>query len=180
MTEAKLVLTCCTLLVLNRQIRELSNYTTRLPSTRIESALQGRNYDAYIRWILAEGLGQAQPSQTAAEPWWNDSAEWSSCPPRKARGAAHTWLTPSLLLPRTTRAAKSVKQLFLPSSSVALIEPEAPDDVDNTDEPLCPYAWTKPMHPLVCQYGFAKPVPLPGSDERPELDGDEYAGRIER
>lgn len=48
------------------------------------------------------------------------------------------------------------------------------DDVDHTDLPLCPAAWTKPMHALVCQYAFASPVPRSNED----FDGDMDEGIV--
>lgn len=112
-------------------MRNLANYTTPLPSLRIESALQGRAYDAYTRWILNEGLGG----------WWADEWEsWSSCPDDDHVEQQATSGGPT-------------------------------NDVDETDLPLCPMAWTKPMHPLVCKYAFASPVPAPSGAEEAEQLG---------
>uniref|UniRef100_V5E7W7 Nuclease S1 n=1 Tax=Kalmanozyma brasiliensis (strain GHG001) TaxID=1365824 RepID=V5E7W7_KALBG len=67
-------------LLIDKQIRELSNYTTRLPSGRIESALVGKRFDAYIRWILKEGLGQPAMKGEAESAWWKDeAADWPAC-----------------------------------------------------------------------------------------------------
>ncbi|PWN32099.1 phospholipase C/P1 nuclease, partial [Meira miltonrushii] len=142
-------------LLLNDQIRDVANYTTRLPSTRIESALLGRTYDSYIRWIMAEGLGQAQGANVQPG-WWHDEAEsWTHCPEEKVT---------------LGKDGKSNKTQELHLSSI-----------DDTDLPVCPYAWTKPMHPLVCSYAFADPVPpVNQSNHGPlaELNVPEYAGRV--
>jgi len=61
------------------------------------------------------------------------------------------------------------------------------DRVDDTDLPICPLFWSKSMHPLACQYGFASPVPVPSTEEHsgienetaPELDIPEYLGRVD-
>lgn len=104
-------------------MRTLANYTTPLPIPRIESALQGRAYDSYVRWILTEGLGG----------WWRDEwQQWSTCPDADER----------------EQLALSMGNSSSPTNRV-----------DETDLPLCPMAWTKPMHPLVCKYAFAAPVP---------------------
>ncbi len=63
-------------LLIDKQIRELSNYTTPLPSGRIESALVGKRFDPYIRYILKEGLGQPAVRGPAESGWWkNESAD---------------------------------------------------------------------------------------------------------
>lgn len=186
-------------LLLNAQIRQLANYTTKLPSARIESALLGKPYDAYIRWILAEGLGQGQKAGEGEErpAWWTEEqSQWTSCPDNKDDGQrrrsiqnghkkdatssspAH-WLR--AVTPQTSRLAQK-----LYSSTFKGIPDEVtlwhPEQVDETDLPVCPYAWTEPMHPLVCSYAFADPVPAPGQEHHgplAELDVPEYKGRIE-
>lgn len=167
-------------LIVDKQIRELSNYTSRLPSGRIESALVGARYDPLIRFILAEGLGQ--PS-TRGQPekygWWKEElAGWSAC-----EGRSHQ-------LGELVQDGIGQLPFF---SSV-----EDPTRVDDTDLPICPYEWTRSMHPLVCEYAFASPVPAwkppsrnstagnnafqpsPKPIPEPELDVPEYVGRIER
>ncbi|EPQ31752.1 uncharacterized protein PFL1_01084 [Pseudozyma flocculosa PF-1] len=163
-------------LLLNKQVRQLANYTSRLPSPRIESGLRGDVYDPYIRWILKEGLGQ--PAIKGQEPlgWFtNEAPEWPSCGTEAGRG------------------------LVVQQTGQSVFNDQDPSAVDDTDLPICPYYWTKPMHPLVCEYAFAHPVPEwePPSDDLeggvpehppspppprlplPELDTPEYLGRID-
>lgn len=158
-------------LIIDKHIRELSNYTTPLRSGRIESALVGTRYDAYIRWILKEGLGQPASRQPLEQAWWDDEADqWPECPPRED-------------------VTSVIGQGQLALSSVY------DSGLSSTDLPICPYAWTQPMHPLVCKYAFASPVPdkepptktPPTNDTEPspeplplaELDVPEYLGRID-
>jgi len=164
---------------LNRQLRTLSNYTSPLPNARIESALRGARYDAYIRWILAEGMAQVG----AKAPWWSDVNVWPSCPDVKAKKPLHSAAATFLrsAMPHSSTAVRKLSSLLGGGSSTASSASSSewdPADVDRTDEPLCPYAWSEKMHPLVCQYAFATPVPEKGGMERPELDG-EYAARID-
>lgn len=51
-----------------------------------------------------------------------------------------------------------------PDSSSVDFKDEPTNRVDETDLPLCPMAWSRPMHPLVCRYAFASPVPAPGEE----------------
>lgn len=183
--------------LLNTQIRQMDNYTTRLPSLRIESALQGRNYDAYIRWILVEGLGQGG---SQGPGWWaEEQLQWTVCPekgkegrpstPKRSFSSATTsahWLrsvSPSstrlaqrILASLSTKAAKAIKEEPPVIASIGAI--------DDEDLPICPFAWTKSLHPLVCKYAFASPVPSLDdahlSTPPPELDVAEYRGRIEK
>lgn len=165
-------------LLIDKQIRELSNYTAPLPSGRIESALVGKRFDPYIRYILKEGLGQTAVRGQAESGWWkNESADWPACHGRGSQGKA------GLLDAEGQLAFTNMV--------------EDPSRVDDTDLPLCPYEWTQTMHPLVCEYAFASPVPAweptppssvgrsgptpaPPSPPEPELDVPEYVGRIER
>jgi predicted permease len=174
-------------LLINSQIRQLANYTTRLPSARIESALRGKTYDAYIRWILVEGLGQGKRAGgEQSKGWWEDeSAHWTGCPSKgdkakvdKPKSSAH-WLRSV-----TPQSSKLAERIFSTQfrKLAKTPSPRLSDEVDDTDLPVCPYAWTQPMHPLVCSYAFASPVPGPGHEHNvslAELDVAEYKGRIE-
>ncbi|PWN51441.1 phospholipase C/P1 nuclease [Violaceomyces palustris] len=175
-------------LLINKQIRQLSNYTSPLPSARIESALRGAIYDNYVRWILNEGLGQ--PGRLASgdgqkiSGWWSDELDsWTVCEGRVDRAD----LPDAQLVMMASKDGAGDEKTFDPSK------------VDDTDLPLCPYQWTKAIHPLVCEYAFAKPVPetdpeddrgagasdpgepapIPSPAPLPELDVPEYVGRIE-
>lgn len=174
-------------LLINAQIRQLANYTTRLSSARIESALRGRTYDAYIRWILVEGLGQGKNSSNGVTGWWaEEQGQWTTCPSAKDRTQQDDSTTSSAhwLRTFTPQSSKLADKIFSLRSNKITDEVHKwrPDDVDETDLPVCPYAWTKPMHPLVCSYAFADPVPAPGQEHDgplAELDVPEYKGRIE-
>ena len=176
-------------LLINSQVRQLANYTTRLPSARIESALLGKPYDAYIRWILAEGLGQANGDDGRPSWWADEEPQWTSCPDRRAATATGKISTSSpahWLRAVTPQSAKLAQRIY--STTFSSVPSEAdgaqwkPDDVDETELPICPYAWTKPMHPLVCSYAFASPVPPPDQEHTiplAELDVPDYRGRID-
>ncbi|SPO24901.1 related to Nuclease Le3 [Ustilago trichophora] len=162
-------------LLIDKQIRELSNYTTRLPSGRIESALVGARYDPLIRYILKEGLGQPAIRGQTDNGWWKEeSATWPAC---QGSGVGTDGL------------------IHDGEGQLAFVnDMEDPHRIDDTDLPICPYEWTKPMHSLVCDYAFASPVPTweptppqtggshpsPIPLPEPELDVPEYVGRIER
>ncbi|UZJ55901.1 hypothetical protein CBS101457_005221 [Exobasidium rhododendri] len=180
-------------LLINAQIRQLANYTTKLSSSRIESALVGKPYDAYIRWILVEGLGQGGKTKGHGNDssWWADEeSEWTSCPDKlinlappkhsrkRASRPAH-WLR--TVTPQTSKLAQRIYSSTF-SKVPSSVDQWRPEEVDDTDLPICPFAWTKSMHPLVCSYAFAEPVPPPGQEHSgplAELDVPEYKGRIE-
>ncbi|CDU24517.1 related to Nuclease Le3 (C-terminal fragment), partial [Sporisorium scitamineum] len=133
-------------------------------------------YDPLIRFILKEGLGQPALRGKTDESWWENVSEgWSAC---QRKGL-------------DLDSLMQVEEGQLTFSSMV----EDPGRVDDTDLPLCPYLWTKPMHSLVCKYAFTSPVPAwePTDSTRgaeaqpsstplpePELDEPEYVGRIER
>lgn len=165
--------------ILDTQIRELDNYTVPLRSARIESALMGKPYDAYIRWILAEGLGQGVSVPTG-NTWWHDEMEeWTQCPETSKGKRAH-WLR--TIAPYAAKVSGRVYGTIFQKARPSALRTD-PTTVDDTDLPICPYAWSKPMHPLVCKYAFAKPVPEPEQDHHVplvEVDVDEYTGRLYR
>ncbi|KDN37244.1 phospholipase C/P1 nuclease [Tilletiaria anomala UBC 951] len=138
-------------LMLQAQIRSLANYTTPLPSARIESALQGRIWDNYIRWLLQEGLGQPTLSAPSPAPpastWWSeaDQKDWLTCP---ATSEADQSDNTQLVL-----GQQKVRQLATGEGTI------------------CAMAWTKLMHPLVCSYAFAAPVPAPSKPNAAFLIG---------
>ncbi|CAO1624313.1 unnamed protein product [Sympodiomycopsis kandeliae] len=189
-------------LMLNDQIRELSNYTTPLPSLAFESALRGTVWDAYMRWIAVEGLGIVKGQQQA---WWQDEwQEWAQCPESAQR--QHHSTNPQAHL-NVEHHSTHLQTPFNLDVDMAYDGPTW--HVDETDLPICPLTWSKPMHPLVCQYAFAEPVahhnvtqldddtvdaerrrrrgrrpqrppndPHKEPEQLPELEVDEYYGRI--
>jgi len=181
-------------LLINAQVRQLANYTRKLPSSRIESALLGKPYDAYIRWILVEGLGQGLKAGNETSAWWGEEeSKWISCPDKKVdRRERHAKKRQNLrgsssghwLRTITPQSSKLAQKIYSATFSKVSSEVDQwhPEEVDDTDLPICPYAWTEPMHPLVCSYAFADPVPPPGQEHSgplAELDVPEYKGRIE-
>lgn len=64
-----------------RRIQSLHNYTRELDERDVESALRGRHYDAYIRWILVEGLGIGIKDPARQQrAWWPAWRNWTACP----------------------------------------------------------------------------------------------------
>lgn len=59
--------------LINKNIRELTNYTSPTSNKNLERALLGANFDPYVRFIVQEGI----------RGWWLEDAEkeWSACPP---------------------------------------------------------------------------------------------------
>lgn len=164
-------------LIIDKHIRELANHTSPLASKRIESALVGTRYDAYVRWILKEGLNQPFSQRHPTQGWWDGEVnQWPICPSRKDNSSNNAGLI------------RQQGQLTFSSVNTASL-------MDDTNLPICPFAWTEPMHSLVCEYAFASPVPdyeVPGkallagnTDPAPEpiplaeLDVPEYLGRID-
>lgn len=124
--------------ILLSQIRSVGNYTTPLRSPRIESALRGSTYDAYVRWVLHEGLGQpAFANQPSPPAWWDEKAQdkWVACPLPSLAGGSQ----------------RAVGQLPLAASPKWT--------VGEGEDTICALGWTWESHPLVCKYGFADPVP---------------------
>ncbi|KAG9092246.1 hypothetical protein FS749_015895 [Ceratobasidium sp. UAMH 11750] len=143
------------LLILYR-IRNLSNYTTPLPTSptpslspptlvrnrQIESALTGSNYDPLVRWIVLEGIYS----------WWNGQLEdWTTCPQFELDG--------------------NTQKVF-----------SRPPFEDPLDVPVCPYHWAEPAHQMVCDFiwradleGVKDPKNVTYSIE---LNTPEYAGRV--
>lgn len=134
-------------LMINKQVRELSNYTTPLNSLAFESALQGKVWDAYTRWIAAEGLGLVKSALGGKDPWWSqeEQREWVACPQGKEEGHS-----------LGNRKRSQMPMMFDPLPNPRYDGPT--NHVDETDLPICPMAWGKPMHGLVCKYAFAEPV----------------------
>lgn len=153
--------------ILLGQIRGLGNYTTPLRSSRIESALVGSTYDAYVRWILHEGLGQpALVGQPELPSWWSPKQQdqWISCP-----------------LPPTQASRTGTKQGGKQMVFSNDVQPKW--TTGEAEDMICAYGWTWESHPLVCKYGFADPVPASivaqqafdtaNGDMEPEWDDDE-------
>ncbi len=141
--------------MLQKQIRELSNYTTPLRSARIESALQGKIWDNYARWVLKEGLGQPVQSSDTSSPWWSEAqqAEWLACPASPMDGGFH----------RTDPSGTGRQLVMNPA-----------DEYEIGESTICAFAWTKADHPLACKYAFAEPVP-PATGNMTGLAGDDEA-----
>lgn len=114
--------------VLERRIRSVRNYTNPLPDPLCESALRGRHYDQYLRWILAEGLGVGT-ARTHAPAWWPDWKAWMACP----------------ILPR--RVANYSDPVYLPTCPLAWSEA--------THALGCTYATAPPVPPVEARSSLA-------------------------
>lgn len=174
------------------QIRELANYTTPLRSARIESALLGRTYDAYTRWILKEGLGQpALVGEPETPSWWSErqQAEWISCPLPPLNPASPTASIQAVPVSKFGVQPENGNTVPVPlsanladhrlvfSSPLSSSSPHPEWKMGEGEETICALGWTWEAHPLVCKYGFAAPVPA--SLKLSEADEDDMISTYE-
>ncbi|KAJ7213019.1 phospholipase C/P1 nuclease domain-containing protein [Mycena pura] len=141
-------------------------YSSPLASAKIEQALRGTVYPAYIRMIMKEGvLGK----------WRNEVPNWLACPaPTPSRAFSLSFPTSSDAILPTIR--------LVWQRLVGSVRTDTDDDV------ICPHYWAVPVHALNCDIVW--PAAL---DEAPfnrtrldgalggpylELDTPEYAGMI--
>lgn len=186
--------------IITKNIRELSNYTSPLPSKQIESNLLGAIFDPYVRWIVWEGIRE----------WYKSDLEsWIACPesgdpfPHSTNSAippSNQWVN---ALKSYTSSALSIlpfsfstfladslplqavdgfrdQQLSLHPSKVAArsnLQAGAPGGA-GAGFPVCPYTWAKPLHAINCEYAW--PSEYTGHPPLIELDTDKYLGRIGR
>ncbi|WWC61822.1 uncharacterized protein I303_104407 [Kwoniella dejecticola CBS 10117] len=182
--------------IITKNIRELGNYTTPLPSKQIESNLLGAIFDPYVRWIVWEGIRE----------WWKDDLEsWLSCPVDgdPFPHSFHTDIPASTpaILKGYFRTASSLVLSILPGSLSALSELAYPIPTRETEGfedqaialhptslsakggnmtfPSCPYTWAKPIHSLNCDIAWPKEYKN-NSAPLIELDTDKYLGEIGR
>jgi len=165
--------------LLTNALRTLTNYTTPLPSRRIESALQGAIYDSYVRFIVWEGvLG-----------WWKSEwLSWSSCPPSSSPfdgllddddDGSHIHYEPT----------HDHQQIPLALSSPP---PSTTRRETLAELPVCPLHWARPIHALNCNGTLIwprflsevpphnSPTPPTPAPELIELDTPAYAGRVRK
>jgi len=179
--------------IITKNIRELGNYTSPVPSKQIEDNLLGAIFDPYVRFIVWEGIRQ----------WWiDDLANWLACPPTgdpypHSSNSDVPASSPAFM--HTFKSASSFVMALLPptwSTYVSLAAPipltethnfqaqmlaSTPQSLDgqNFTFPACPYTWATPMHDINC--ALAWPAEYNGShDALIELDTDAYLGRIGR
>lgn len=188
--------------ILTKNLRELSNYTTPLPSKQIEDNLPGAIFDSYVRWIVWEGIRE----------WWADDLdEWLACPadgdpyPHSSLGSY-----PADFKTQATASRGSVLEGaldiahaaldVLPDMLHGLVAPFVPAPAKLTQgfnqkllantpailsatgsefkQPACPYTWAKAIHGLNCDVCW--PTEYTGSGPLIELDTDRYLGHIGR
>ncbi|ORX36722.1 phospholipase C/P1 nuclease domain-containing protein [Kockovaella imperatae] len=190
--------------LITKKIREISNYTSPLPSRQIEDALPGAIFDPYVRWIVWEGIRQ----------WWRDELpEWLTCP-ADGDPFPHSSIsdipasTPDYLKNRISRTAFSALNAVLPAWITIPFQLKYPVQMHEThgfaDQllsthpailngsvvstlspdpqlikpviPACPFSWSKPIHQLNCDIVWPKNY-VPG--RHIELDTKDYLGRID-
>lgn len=186
--------------IITKNIRELSNYTSPLPSKQIESSLPGAIFDPYVRFIVWEGIRQWWPS--AIPSWLSCPAEGdpyphssnSPIPPSHPRLNQLKALTAPLLFPLLSYLPGSISSL-----AAAALPPTLQPDAEgfptlllgNTPEklsaqglkhdfPACPYTWAKDMHDLNCEIVWPKAYTGEHGQPLIELDTDAYLGEIGR
>ncbi|ORY34053.1 S1/P1 nuclease-domain-containing protein [Naematelia encephala] len=179
--------------IITKNIRELSNYTSPLPSKQIESALLGAIFDPYVRFIVWEGIRE----------WWRDDfPSWLSCPPSgdpypHSSNSDIPPSAPSFL--HILRSATSLVLNIIPEKFIAPLTLAFPIPLEETHElpnkllslhpdkegnhtsfPACPYTWAKELHQINCD--IAWPAEYTGIPGEPliELDTDQYLGRLKR
>lgn len=188
--------------IITKNIRELANYTSPLPSKQIEDALPGAIFDSYVRWIVWEGIRQ----------WWRDDLEdWLACPasgdpyPHSSLGSYPADVRTQAVAPRggLVEDALGLAQTaldYMPNSVHSLLGPLIPAPARLTEgfnqkllsntpqaltaageefkQPACPYTWAKNIHHLNCDVAW--PTEYTGGGPLIELDTDKYIGEISR
>jgi hypothetical protein len=122
-------------------------------SAQIESGLRGTIYDALIRRIMWEGVRGRWARPASKDEPFSEIDTWGVCPPNSTVPALAT-----LLDAEPNQAALQ----FAPPTRVPLpIDPDGPL--------ICPYAWSRPIHTLNCEYIWPAGIHLTeeaeGSDE---------------
>ncbi|KAK4686679.1 nuclease S1, partial [Tremellales sp. Uapishka_1] len=176
--------------IITKNIRELSNYTSPLPSKQIEDNLLGAIFDPYVRWIVWEGIRE----------WWRPNLEsWLSCP-STGDPYPHSSVHPLLSAPfsKHFRQASSMILSVLPVTISDFLQSTLPVPTPETENfaaqalsqhpnstidvedwvPACPYTWSLPLHDINCELAWPKDY-VPGGPLI-ELDTDEYLGKISR
>ncbi|KAE8537859.1 hypothetical protein D1P53_005920 [Cryptococcus gattii VGV] len=183
--------------IITKNIRELSNYTSPLPSKYIEGCLPGAIFDPYVRWIVWEGI----------RLWWRDEVNsWISCPVTgdPYPHSSQTSIPPSAstIIKDHFRSAASFALSLLPGRLSALAELSFALPVTETANfedqalaltpkilaakevnmtfPSCPYHWISPIHQLNCDIIWPKNYTGRPNETLIELDTDEYLGEIGR
>ncbi|CED83621.1 S1/P1 nuclease [Phaffia rhodozyma] len=156
-------------LLIQKSIRELGNYTTPLPSKRIEKALRGKIYDPYIRFIITEGIRGI---------WRNESLTWAECT-QYASSVPYDVSTSfseklirnlSLFMFTPSKVASFFTQLSVSDPGIGAY----PDKYERDNSlPVCPWEWAKESHPINCKYVW--PMNLQTLEE---LNTPEYYGRL--
>ncbi|WVF71544.1 hypothetical protein IAT40_006352 [Kwoniella sp. CBS 6097] len=183
--------------IITKNIRELGNYTSPVPSKQIEDALLGTIFDPYVRFIVWEGI----------RLWWqSDLQEWLECPSEgdPFPHSSHTDIPASTsavwkdyfrsassialsLLPGSLGAAAEIKYA-IPTKETEGLEDQAlalhPTALKakgvNMTFPACPYTWAKPIHGIACDVAWPKEYTGKPGEPLIELDTDQYLGRIGR
>lgn len=182
--------------IVTKNIRELSNYTSPVPSKQVEGALLGAIFDPYVRWIVWEGIRQ----------WWRpELAEWISCP---ASGDPYPHSSNSAIPPSSSGLQKVFKSASsyvvgaLPQplsgflSKTLQVAPEVhanfptlllqstPEQLSAQQKtfafPACPYTWAKELHRVNCDVAWPKEYTDDYHGPLIELDTDAYLGEIGR
>lgn len=182
--------------IITKNIRELGNYTSPVPSKQIESSLLGAIFDPYVRFIVWEGIRQ----------WWrNDLVDWLACPPTGdpyPHSSNKDIPASSPAIMHTLKSASSFVMALLPptwSTYMSLALPIPLSETDNfhaqsmtsTPEavaarggnftfPACPYTWSSSIHDINCALAWPAEYTGVHGDPLIELDTDAYLGRIGR
>lgn len=182
----------------------MDNYTSPTSNKQLEKALRGARYDPYVRFIVQEGIRGWWAGDVEAT-WAGCPADGDPYPTsklgdaRKLRtGAASLWHQAKRLifktLPLNALAAYQQPLSFIAGDEdplvpnyrdfdsqmvkVSSLSRKGGDGDGDEIFPACPFTWGSIMHPLNCEYAWPANLEASMTRTAPELDTDEYMGRI--
>jgi len=131
-------------------------------SAQIESGLRGTIYDALIRRIMWEGVrGRWSKPPSHDEPS-SEIDTWGICPSIST--------VPVLETPVQMETNQEAFQ-FTPA-------PRVPIPIDPDGPLICPYAWSRPIHTLNCDYTWPEGVQFAEESEAAEEHSHNHAEDI--
>lgn len=124
-------------------------------SAQIESGLRGTIYDALIRRIMWEGVRGRWGKPSSEDEPFSEIDTWGICPPNST--------VPVLKAPLEVERNQAALRFSPPTKVPLPIDPDGPL--------ICPYAWSRPIHTLNCDYIWPAGIHL---TEEAEGSDDEH------